>query len=184
MQPSHSIVAVFDDHLAADAAVKLLTNAGFEIKDLSIVGKGYHTEEQAVGFYNVGDRMKIWGSRGAFWGALWGFFFGGVFLAVPVVGQVLVLGYLVTAVISAVEGALVLGGLSALGAALVTLGVPKDSVVHYETSVKADGFLVMAHGSANDMARARDILAAAGPSRLDLHHAEAPREARLIGAES
>jgi hypothetical protein len=115
MKPTHSAVAVFADHLAAEAALKQLTTAGFEIKDLSIVGKGYHTEEKAVGFYNIGDRMKIWGSRGAFWGGLWGFFFGGIFLAVPVVGHVLVLGYLATAVISAVEGALALGGLSAWG---------------------------------------------------------------------
>jgi len=28
---------------------------------LSIVGKGYHTDEHAVGYYNTGDRMKYWG---------------------------------------------------------------------------------------------------------------------------
>jgi hypothetical protein len=184
MKPTHSVVAVFADHPEAEAALKLLTSAGFEIKDLSIVGKGYHTEEKAVGFYNVGDRMRVWGSRGAFWGGLWGFFFGGIFLAIPVVGHVLVLGYLATAVISAVEGALAFGGLSALGAALTTLGVPKDSVIHYETAIKADGFLVMAHGSVQDMSRARHILAAAHPTRLDLHAAEASSEAHLIRAES
>jgi hypothetical protein len=27
---------------------------------LSIVGKGYHTDEQVVGYYNTGDRMKYW----------------------------------------------------------------------------------------------------------------------------
>jgi hypothetical protein len=54
--------------------------------------------------------MKFWGKRGAFWGGLWGLFFGGVFLMVPVVGQVMVLGYLATVIVSAVEGAVVVGG--------------------------------------------------------------------------
>lgn len=31
---------------------------------LSVVGKGYHSEEQVVGFYNAGDRIKFWGTRG------------------------------------------------------------------------------------------------------------------------
>ena len=78
-----------------------LADAKFDMRQLSIVGQGYHTEEKVVGFYNVGDRIKFWGKRGAFWGGLWGLFFGGVFLMVPVVGQVMVLGYLVTVVASA-----------------------------------------------------------------------------------
>jgi hypothetical protein len=37
----------------------------------------------------------------------------------------------------AAEGALALGGLSALGAALVGIGIPKGSVIKYETAVSA-----------------------------------------------
>ena len=61
------------DHQAAENAVKSLTEAGFDMKNLSVVGKGYHSEEKVVGFYNMGDRVKFWGSRGAFWGGFWGF---------------------------------------------------------------------------------------------------------------
>jgi hypothetical protein len=171
MKTSDTVVAVFADHEAADAAVKTLVAAGFDIKQLSVVGKGFHTEETAVGFFNTGDRVKFWGSRGAFWGGLWGFFLGGLFMTVPVVGHVVVLGYLAAAVIAGVENAVLVGGLSALGAALYSIGVPKDSVIQYETAVKADDFLVMAHGDAQDMVRAKAILAAANPTRLDLHTA-------------
>ena len=122
-----------------------------------------------VGFYNIGDRVKFWGTRGAFWGGLWGLFFGGVFLTIPVVGHVVVLGYLATIAITAIENAVVVGGLSALGAALYSIGVHKDSVIQYETALKADKFLVMAHGAAEDIARAKTILGAATPSRLDVH---------------
>jgi hypothetical protein len=112
----------------------------------------------------------FWGKRGAFWGGLWGLFFGGMFMMAPVIGQVMVLGYLATAVASAVEGAVVVGGISALGAALYSVGVPKDSVIQYETDLKADNFLVTAHGNAEELARARAILATTGPSSLKLHH--------------
>jgi hypothetical protein len=169
MEKTDTVVAVFADHQAAETAIKKLTEAGFEMKHLSIVGKGYETEEKVVGFYNVGDRVKFWGTRGAFWGGFWGLFFGGLFMTVPVVGHIIVLGYLATVAISGIESAILVGGLSALGAALYSLGVPKDSVLQYETALKADNFLVMAHGTAEEVARAKAILGTANPSRLDVH---------------
>ena len=169
MKTVDTVVAVFSNHQAAEGAVKKLAEAGFEMKNLSLVGKGYHTDEKVVGFYNVGDRIKFWGTQGAFWGGLWGLFFGGLFMTIPVVGHVVVLGYLGAMVVSAIESAVMVGGLSALGAALYGLGVPKDSVIQYETAVKADSFLVMAHGAADEMARAKSILGALNPSRLDAH---------------
>jgi hypothetical protein len=169
MAELNAVIAVFDDHQGAEAAVKKLAEAGIDMKHLSIVGQGYHTDEKVVGFYNINDRMKFWGTRGALWGGLWGWFIGGMFMIIPGVGHVVVLGYLVTMVISAVEGAVVVGGLSTLGAALYSSGIPKDSVVGYESALKADNFLVTAHGPAEEMARAKSILGTLNPSRLDLH---------------
>lgn len=175
MEKADSVVAVFADHTAAETAVKKLTAASFEMKNLSVVGKGFHTEEKVVGFYNIGDRVKFWGARGAFWGGLWGLFFGGLFLTIPVVGHVVVLGYLAATVIAGVENAVVVGGLSALGAALYSIGVPKDSIIKYEAAVKADSFLVTAHGTAEEIARAKAILATVNPTSLDVHiSAKAP----------
>jgi hypothetical protein len=173
MSDNNAVIAVFTDHQGADAAVKKLADAGIDIKHLSVVGKGYHTDEKVVGFYNTADRIKFWGKRGAFWGGLWGWLFGGVFMFIPVVGHVVVLGYLASMVIAAVEGAVVVGGLSALGAALYGSGIPKDSVIAYETAIKADGFLVTVHGPAEEMERAKAILATLGASRVDLHQSVA-----------
>lgn len=169
MSHTDSVISVFPDHDAAETAIKNLTAAGFDMKNLSLVGKGYHTEEKVIGFYTVGDRITFWGSRGAFWGGVWGLFFGGVMLTIPIVGQVIVLGTLSAMLISAVEGALIVGGFSGLAAALYSLGIPKDSVIAYETAIKTDGFLVMAHGSADEISRARAILHAVNPSRIDVH---------------
>jgi hypothetical protein len=164
-----SAIAVFTDHNAADAAVKKLAASGFALKSLSVVGKGYHSDEKVVGFYNTADRVMFWGKRGAFWGGLWGLFFGGLFMAVPVLGHVVILGYLAAIGFAAVENAVVVGGLSALGAMLYSLGIPKNSVLQYETDVHADGFLVMAHGTPQEMARAKAILGTENPSRIDVH---------------
>jgi hypothetical protein len=169
MATTDSVVAVFGDHNAAESAIKKLAASGFAMKNLSVVGKGYHTDEKVVGFYNMGDRIKFWGKRGAFWGGFWGLFFGGLFMTIPIVGHVVVLGYLATVVLSGIENAVVVGGLSALGAAFYSMGIPKDSVLAYETAVKADDFVVMARGSTEEMARAKEILGAANPKRLDAH---------------
>ena len=169
MHAEDTVIATFLTHEEAESGIKRLATSGFDMASLSIVGKGYHTEETVVGFYNIADRVTFWGKKGAFWGALWGLFFGGAFLTLPAVGSVVVLGYLAVAVASAVESAVLIGGVSALSAALYSIGIPKDSIIDYEAVIKADGFLVMAHGSAADIARAKAILATAGPSKLDTH---------------
>jgi uncharacterized membrane protein len=168
MNISDAIVAVFSDHQSAETAIKKLTESGFEMKNLSVVGKGYHTDEKVVGFYNAGDRIKFWGTRGLFWGGLWGLFFGGLFLTTPF-GPVVALGYLATILVAGIENAVVVGGLSAIGAALYSMGIPKDSVIQYEADVKADSFVVMAHGTAAEVGRAKMILSTIKPSRMDVH---------------
>ena len=169
MTKNNAVVAVFIDHQTAEAAVRKLAEGGLDIQNFSIVGKGYHSEEKVVGFYNAGDRIMFWGKNGAMWGGLWGLFFGGILMTVPVVGSVVVLGHLAAMVFAAVEGAVVVGGLSALGAAIFSLGIPEDSVITYEAALKADGFLIVAHGSVENMTRAKTILETMHPARLDLH---------------
>jgi hypothetical protein len=169
MEKVDTVVAVFPNHDAAEAAIKKLAAADFAMKDLSLVGKGYHTEEKVVGFYNIGDRVKFWGKRGAFWGGFWGLFLGGLFMTVPVIGHVVVLGYLAAVVFSGVENAVLVGGLSALGAALYSIGIPKDSVLKYEADLTADDFLVMAHGTVAEVARAKAILGTANATRVEVH---------------
>ena len=172
--PNAAAIATFSTHAAAEAAVKELNVAGFDIRHLSVIGQGYHVDEQVKGFYNQGDRVRFWGTRGAFWGGLWSLFFGGIFLTLPVIGPIVALGYIGAMIVTAVEGAVVVGGVSAIGAALYGLGIPKDSVLSYETAVTADGFLVMAHDTPERIAIARTILETAGASHVGVHVDLAP----------
>jgi hypothetical protein len=158
MAAENAIIAVYDTHTQAEDTIKELERSGFDMKKLSILGKGYHSEEHPVGFYTTGDRMKTWGGVGAFWGGLWGLLFGAAFFWIPGIGPIAAAGPIVQLLVSAVEGAAIVGGLSALGAALAGLGVPRKSVVKYESELRADKYLVIAHGNAKEVEQAREIM--------------------------
>jgi hypothetical protein len=177
MLETNSVVAIYGTHAQAEEAVKELQRSGFDMKKMSIVGKDYHTDENVVGYYNTGDRMKYWGKLGAFWGGLWGMLFGAAFFVIPGIGPILVGGPLVAWIIGGLEGAVAVGGLSALGAGLYSIGIPKDSVVQYEEALKADKFLLLAHGTVNEVAQARDILQATHPLEIKTHAAEREQSA-------
>src|ERR1700691_6617109 len=142
MSEISSVVAIYENHTQAEEAVKELQRSGFDMKTMSIVGKDYHTDEHVVGYYNAGDRMKYWGKLGAFWGGIWGMLFGFAFFAIPGIGPILVAGPLVAWIVGGLEGAVVVGGLSALRAGVFRSGVPEDSVVEYESALKSDKFLL------------------------------------------
>ena len=169
MSETNAAVGIYETHSQAEAAVKELQRCGVDMKKLSIVGKDYHTEEQVVGYYNTGDRMKYWGKLGAFWGGLWGMLFGAAAFAIPGIGPVLVAGPLVAWIVGALEGAVVVGGLGAIGAGLCSIGIPKDSVVTYETAIGSDKFLVLVHGTADEVAKAKDIMQTTQPVEVALH---------------
>src|ERR1022692_3345572 len=173
MSKVDSVVAVYQTHTEADQAVKELQRGGVDMHKLSIVGKGYHTDEQVVGYYNTGDRMKYWGKVGAFWGGFWGLLFGSAFFMIPGLGPILAAGPVVAWIVGAVESAVVVGGVSALGAGLYSMGIPKDSIVKYETALKTDQFLLIAHGTAAEVAKAKDIIETTHPAQLSLHSGEA-----------
>ena len=170
MAKNCAVVATYKSHTEAEAAVKELQKSGFDMQKLSIVGRGYHTEGDVVGYYNTGDRMKHWGKLGAFWGGLWGFLFGSAIFLIPGVGPVVVAGPFVGWPVGALESAVVVGALSALGAGLYGIGIPKDSIVRYETAVKAGKFLVVAHGSPDETARAQQVINNTHPEAADQHH--------------
>ena len=158
MSEENSIVAVFASHNSEEVAVRELQKSGFDMKKLSIVGKDYHTDEHVVGYYNTGDRMMYWGKQGAFWGGLWGMLFGSAFFLLPGIGPLLVAGPLVTWIVGALEGAVVMGGISALGAALVSIGIPENSVLQYEAELKAGKFLLILRASSQEVERAKECL--------------------------
>lgn len=169
MKAIGSVVAVFSAHHAAETAVHRLSAAGFEMKNLSVVGRGYQADETAIGFYSTGDNGRFWGARGTFWGGQWRLFLGGAFLTTPVLGPIVILGHLAPIAIAILEGASIVRGLGAVCAAFHDVGICKESALDYEAAMKTDSVLVMAHGSAATMIGAKILLGKLTPSRLDMH---------------
>ena len=172
MSAFSSVVAIYDTHAQAEEAVKELQRSRFDMKKISIVGKDYHTEEHVVGYHSTGDRMMYWGKFGAFWGGIWGLLLGTAFFAIPGIGPVLVAGPLVGWIVAALEGAAVVGGMSALGAGLYSIGIPKDSVLKDESALKTDKYVLVVHGVEDEVIAARHILATTGAVEVAVHVAD------------
>ncbi|HEY3413785.1 MAG TPA: general stress protein [Armatimonadota bacterium] len=151
-------VAIYPTHEGAEAAIKELERSGFDIRKLSVVGKDYHTEEHVTGYYTTGDRMMAWGKFGAFWGGVWGLLFGSAFFVIPGIGPLLMAGPVVAAIISVLDGAVVMGGANALNAALVSMGVPRESANAYETDIAAGKYVLIVDGTREETARAKVLL--------------------------
>ena len=160
MSINRSDFYIFKTHAEAESAIRALSQEDFDVKKLSIVGKGYHTEEHPVGFYTTGDRVKAWGGVGAFWGAIWGLLLAPAVFFLPGFGLLAMAGPVVSALVGALEGAVVVGGASAIGAALSQIGVADDQILKYETALKADKFVLMVHGSAEELAKVESVFAA------------------------
>ena len=174
MNSNGATVALYDTHEVAEKAVKSLRNAGIDFRKISIVGKDYHTEEQPVGYFNMGDRAKFVGKFGAFWGSLAGILLGAFVMVVPVFGHFIILGPLAATIVSGIEGAAIGGAAGALVGALTAIGVPKDSAIRYQTAIEAGQFLMTVQGSQSDIRLAESVLQASGPVSVDSHGALEP----------
>jgi hypothetical protein len=166
MAENNAVVRVYDPHFETELTIKELQRSGFDMNKLSIVGKDYHTEQQVIGYDNAGDGMKVWGEMASFCGGLSGLLLGSGFFFIPGIGPVIVFGPLVSWIVRALQCAVRVGGLSALGAGLHSIGIPKNSIIQYETALKSDKFLAIAHGMPDDIAKAMSILETSGAGQI------------------
>jgi len=65
------------------------------------------------------------------------------------------------------------------GSRSYSIGIPKDSVVKYEAALKTDQFLLIFHGTAAEVAKAKDIIETTHPAQFSLHSGEAVAAAKV-----
>jgi uncharacterized membrane protein len=164
-----SVVAVYPDHDAAEQAIRMLREEGFDMRDLSIVGRDFRVQEEPAGFVTTGDYATAGAETGAWVGGLFGLLVGAAFLILPGLGVVVVAGPISAAILGGIEGAMAGAALGALGGALVGWGVPHEHAIKYETHIKAGKFLVVARGDAERVNHAKEILGA-GTEHVDVYH--------------
>jgi hypothetical protein len=158
MLQENAMVVVYNDPQRTREAVKELERAGFNLNQLSVVGAVTPNGRAAVACYSDGHSIRCWGERGILWNSLCSVIKSWAFLSLPGIGPMLVSGPLALWIIAALENAAIFSNLSALGATLYSIGIPKDRVQDYETALQEGNYLLIAHGPAREITRARKVL--------------------------
>jgi hypothetical protein len=166
-----STVGVYETMEQTEDAVRKLDQGRYPIKQVSIVAQNLETEKEVHGFITAGDIAKKGAGVGAWVGGVFGLLMGGAVLFVPGFGPLIVAGSLAAVLLGTVEGAAVGATGGGVLSALASWGVSKQHIIKYEDHVKSGRYLVVAHGSAEEVERAHSILA--GTSTVELsRHAE------------
>ena len=169
MTDDNSCVALYSTHVQTETAMRALQNAAFDVKNISIIGKGCHEKDHPVGLYNIDERTSLWGMQSEFWTGVWSLLFGTALFWIPGLGSVVMAGPVVAVLVSALEGAMTVSGVSVIGAALYGIGIPRDSIVLYETALKSNHYLLILHGAQKEVERAHEVLVASEPSDVAIH---------------
>jgi hypothetical protein len=167
-----SIIGVYDSISGAEHAIQELDRSRFPIKQVSIIARNLESEKEVHGFVSTGDVVKGGAGTGAWMGGLFGILFGAAFLWVPGFGPLLVAGPFAAALAGGLEGALAgaVGG-SVLGA-LFSWGVSKKHILKYEEHLRGGKYLLIAHGTHEEVEKARQTLMNTQPTELKMHEGE------------
>jgi hypothetical protein len=95
---------------------------------------------------------------GAVWGGILGLFFGSAFAFIPRTGPLLMTGPIVSWIFLGLAGAMVVGGLGALGAGIYNLGTSHDSILQSETAFNSGKFAFAVSDSTEQAIFARNII--------------------------
>lgn len=166
--PHNTLVAVFPSPSDARDACQRLKEAGAAMRRVSTIGKGHHVEEQASGYYDR-DGPHFWGRHMAVWQDLWRILDGSAFLWVPGLGPLIIAGPLSGRLVAELQGPMVVGGMSVLGASLMALSVPAKQATRYESAVFADQLLLVVQAPEAEVIRDFQVLRDVKPLDLELH---------------
>ena len=152
---------IFSSRASAEAAVDMLTKAGFSNQDVSVL----MADKQ--GSHEFAAEKNTKAPEGAATGAGLGGGVGGALgllagigaLAIPGVGPLIAAG----PIMGALAGLGIGGAVGGLVGALVGMGIPEYEAKRYEGRVKDGGILLSVHcDSSEEVSRAKDTLKAAG----------------------
>jgi hypothetical protein len=166
-----SVVGVYKTMDEAEAAARALDRAKFPVNQISIITKDISSEKTVHGYVTACDVSKRGAVQGAWLGGIFGLLVGAAFMWVPGVGPVIVAGSLAAALAGGVEGALAGSALGGILSGLAAWGISKQHILKYEEVVKAGKFLVIAHGSPEEVATAKTILSGTATAELNVHAA-------------
>jgi hypothetical protein len=164
-----SVIGIYNTMDQAEKAIQRLDQGGLPIRQVSIVAKNLASEKKITGFVSTGDVAKTTAGVGAWTGGVFGLLIGAAFLWVPGVGPMIIAGPLAAALLGGLEAAAAGGVTGGLLGALIGWGVSRQHILKYEECVSAGKYLLIYHGSDDDVNKANDILKKTAPSDLHVH---------------
>lgn len=167
-QTGVGLIAAYPSRESAERAVGRLHDNGFDMRDVSVIARGFETTEVPAGVVSTAEIAEASAEVGAVAGILCGLAIGTAFLLVPGMGPVLVAGSIAAALASGVEGAVVGAVIGGLGGALVGWGIPAVHVQRYERHLFEGRFLLLARAETADVEHTRSLLTpeALGPIEI------------------
>ncbi len=152
-----SCIAIYNDLAELSVAVESLHTHGFDMRHVSVVGKGGDVDKQ-VGMY-CGDGVPgFYGEQKLFWNDLWASLDGAALFWVPGYGSIVAAGSIVELMARGRDELHFDGGFGILGSALYRLAVPRGSIFYYEKTIRVSRVLLIAHGSRHEVEQAGRVL--------------------------
>lgn len=170
MAHNNTYIAIYRTFAETEVAIRQLQDAGFHLKRISVIGKDDGTDKHIATCYNTGHGLKYHAKSDSSWMRIrdllssWGFFWS------MESGPMHVVGPLVQTIVAIQEGRGGMEGMSAIGAALSGIGIPKDSIVQYEEALMNNQLLLCARGPLDEIDRAHAVLMESKPINGTLHH--------------
>ncbi len=158
MNNKNSCIAIYSTCQAVENILDKLQKAGFDLRLISVMGKGFHGDAHAIGFYTSNDQNRYLGAQSAFWNKLWDLTADVAFFWIPNFGPLIASGPIVPLLVRRHTEIEVGGRFNMFQSALYSVGVPKDNILQYDTALKTDKFLLVAHGQRDLVENACDIL--------------------------
>lgn len=153
----HIYAAVYPHENQALRTIEYLIEKDFLMDSIAILGKRISKGDDLLCIYypSPKEKMKVWGKRGLFWGALWGLIAGliGTLASPDSSGTINMQTLLHTSLVTIIYGAVVGGAMAAgaafsqVAAALHRMGVPQEQLKQLEKAIKADKYVIVLHGS-------------------------------------
>jgi hypothetical protein len=169
-------VGAFPNYESIQAALHELSNSGFAMERVSVVGHDVHQHPDLAGAHATERMISTDDSRsaeqtkaeegvktgtvaGSAVGGLTGLLVGLGVVAIPGIGPVMLAGAAATAIASAISGGVIGGAAGSLVGGLMGLNIPANQAKGYSDRVDRGEYLAMVEGSEADIILAGSILA-------------------------
>ena len=153
----NAFVEICGGYAEVEAALRTLQANGCGLNGVSVLGQDLSSGHEVVGCYQNGRAPRYWGPLAAFWEGLWELLGSWAVFSIPEFGGLLIAGPFVATVVASLENSSIFSGLTAIGSALYSLGLPLDDVVRYEACLKERQLLLIVQGAAAMVGKARRL---------------------------